>query len=103
MSLRPRLRRLEQQTGASAGHEAVCQAIARLRVIELPEGDDRPAVAHQILMQALDGLGLSERMREWDPDLRAALSDVFSQLTTVELRAMTRGLGEHDTPSETAT
>jgi hypothetical protein len=97
MSLGPRLKRLEQQTGASADHDLIRDAIARLRTVELPAGEDRAAVAFRVITEALDGLELSVRVRDWDPDLRAALSEVVSQLTIDELRAIAHA------PDETAT
>ena len=92
MSFGLRLNRLEQQTAIGTQDRLIRAAAARLRAAELPEGEGRSAVAYELMLGALDGLELTERVRDWDPDLRAALSEVFSRLTIDELRAL-RGAG----------
>ena len=88
MSFGLRLKRLEQQTGASRQSSLVRDAVAMLRAAELADAPERVAAAHQLAADALAGLELTERQRDWDPDLRAALSHVFDQLTLDELRAL---------------
>jgi hypothetical protein len=88
MSLRPRLDRLERHTGTQRQGVLIRAAVARLRALELPDGEERVAAAHRVIVEALDGLELSERVMAWDPELREAMSGVLRQLTIEELRAL---------------
>jgi hypothetical protein len=92
MSFGPRLKHLEQQTGARRQSSLVRDAVAKLRAIELRDGPGRLAAVQQVAVDALEGLELPERQRDWDPELRAALSHVFDQLTIDELRALCDGI-----------
>jgi hypothetical protein len=96
------LKHLERTVGVTREHALIRAAVARLQAIQLPDGPDRAALAVQLILEACDGLEFPERYRDWDLDLRAALSAVFDQLSIEELRGLRQAASE-ELPGNEAT
>jgi hypothetical protein len=85
------LQRLERTVDVSRQHAQIRMAIAKLRAIEVPDVPGRAGLAWQLICEALDGLELTAPSRDWHPELRAALSAAFGQLSIEELRSLRDG------------
>jgi hypothetical protein len=88
------LKHLERAVRVTRQHALIQAAVPKLQAIQLPDGPDRAVLATQLILEACEGLEFPERYRDWDSELRAAISAVFDQLSIEELRGLRQSAPE---------